>query len=77
MLSSMINSPENERGSTKLKKVQELAQLFCERFRRVPKQNISIDESLINYEEEKKEKEKLCRVCTNLKQTSRNMLCLK
>ena len=42
MLSSMINSPENERGSTKLKKVQELAQLFSERCRRVPKQNINL-----------------------------------
>ena len=41
----MLDSPENEGDSRKLKKVQELAQHFCEQCRRyvyVPKQNITL-----------------------------------
>ena len=37
----MLHFPENEGGSRKLKKVQELVQHFCEQCRHyVPKQNI-------------------------------------
>ena len=66
MLHSMLNIPENEGDSRKLKKVQELVQHFQEQCRNyVPKQNItySIDESTrtINYEAKKrKEKNKNC-----------------
>ena len=67
MFCSMLDFPENEGDSRKLKKVQELIQHFCEQGRHyAPKQNItykSIDESLrsINYasKEEKREEEKL------------------
>ena len=66
MLHSMLNIPENEEDSRKLKKVQELVQHFQEQCTHyVPKQNItySIDESTrtINYEAKKrKEKNKNC-----------------
>ena len=62
----MINFPENEGDSRKLKKVQELVQHFQEQCRHyVSKQNItySIDQStrLINYEAKKRrEKKKNC-----------------
>ena len=63
---SMLNFPENERDSRKLKKIQELVQHFQEQCRYfLPKQNItySIDESLRsnNYETKKRrEKKKNC-----------------
>ena len=42
MLHSMLDFPENERDSRKLKKVQELVQHFREQCRRyVPKQNMT------------------------------------
>ena len=61
MLHSMFDFPENKRHNRKLKKVQQLVQHFSEQCRHVPKQNIGIDESLINYEEEKREEKKLRR----------------
>ena len=66
MLHSMLDFPENEGDSRKLKKVQELLQHFQEQCRHyVPKQNItySIDESKrsINYEANKRRvKKKNC-----------------
>ena len=60
MLHSMLDFPENEKNSRKLKKVQALVQHFSNLNIYVPKQNISIDKSFINYEEEKREEEKLC-----------------
>ena len=74
MLHSMLNFPKNEGDSRKLKKVKALVQHFSEQLRHfAPKQNcVSIGESLINYEEEKKEEEKkvwfvrtYCSVCEN------------
>ena len=42
MVYSMLDFPENERDSRKLKKVQELVQHFHEQFRHyVPKQNVT------------------------------------
>lgn len=51
MFHSFLDFVENERDSRKLQKVQELVNNLVS--------NISIDENLINYEEEKVE-EKLC-----------------
>ena len=64
MLHSILGFPENEGDSRKLKKVQELAQHFCKQCRHydVPEQNISYKQVWtfeINYEEEKREDEKL------------------
>ena len=59
MLHFMLDFPENEKDSRKLKKVQALVQHFSNLDIYVSKQNISIDKSFINYEEEKRE-EKLC-----------------
>ena len=58
MLHSMLDFPENERDSRKLKKVQELVQHFRKQCRHyVPEQNITLstDEMLraINYEANK------------------------
>ena len=62
MLHCMFNFPENKGDSRKLRKVQELVQNFSEEYRHyVQKQNISIDESLINYEKSKVKK-KNCEV---------------
>ena len=60
MLHSMLDFPENEGDSRKLKKVQALVQHFSNLDMCVPKQNISIDKSFINYKEGKREEEKLC-----------------
>ena len=60
MLHSLLDIPENEGDSTKLKKLLALVQHFSNLDIYVPKTNIRIDKSLINYEEEKREEEKLC-----------------
>ena len=56
----MVNFPGNERDSRKLKKVLELVQHFREQCTYYSSiyQKISNDGNLINYEEEKKEREK-------------------
>ena len=50
----MLIFTENEGDSRKLKKEQELVQRFNEQCRDVPRENLSIDKNLINYEEEKR-----------------------
>ena len=57
MLQSMFDFPENAGDSRKLEKAQEHYTEQCRHY--IPKQNIDFDESLINYEEVKKEEEKL------------------
>ena len=59
MRHEMLDFLENEGYSKKLKKVQASVQHFSEQLRHfVPKQQfVSIDESFINYEEEKREEE--------------------
>ena len=60
MLQSMLNFPGTEENSKKLKKFLQKIQHFSEQCRHcIAKQNISIYESLINYEEEKRKKETL------------------
>ena len=55
----MLNFLENEGDSRKMKKLQVLVQHFNELSRYVTTKNISIDKSLINHKEEKREGEKL------------------
>ena len=62
MLHSVFDFPEKEKYNRKLKKVQTLVQHFSNLDIYVPIQNISIDKSFINYEEENSEK-KNCVVC--------------
>lgn len=58
--SDMVCSPRYEGDSRKLKRSQQQGQHFSEQWRQcVEKQKISIDESLINYGKEKREKETL------------------
>ena len=62
----MLGIPKNEGESRILKKVQELVQHLSEQHRHyVPRQNISIEENLMNYKEEKRKEETVA--CTNLK----------
>lgn len=60
MYHEMLHFPKNEGYSRKLKKVQTSVQHLSEQLRHfVPKQQfVSTDESLINYEEGKREAEK-------------------
>lgn len=60
MYHEMLHFPKNEGYSRKLKKVQTSVQHFSEQLRHfVPKQQfVRTDESLINYEEGKREAEK-------------------
>ena len=58
MLHSILNFPGTEGNSKKLKKFLQQAQHFIEQCRHcIAKQNISMDQSLINYKEEKRKKE--------------------
>lgn len=60
MLDPMLGFPVNEGESKNLKKAQELVQHFSKQYRHyVPKQNLNIDGSLINYVEEESKEEKL------------------
>ena len=56
---TMLNFLENEGDSRKMKKLLVLVQHFNEQSRYVTTKNISIDKSLINHKEEKREGEKL------------------
>ena len=56
----MLDFPENEKDSSRLKKVQAVVQNFSNLDIYVLKQNVSIDKSFMNYEEWKSEKEKRC-----------------
>ena len=60
MLHSMLEFSGNEKHNRKLKKVQALVQHFSNSDIYVSKQTISIDKTFKNYEEEKREEEKLC-----------------
>ena len=73
MLHSMFDFPENAGYSRKLEKAKEHYTEQCRHY--IPKQNINFDESLTNYEEEKKEEEKL-RTLYKYEKTSTNTLCL-
>ena len=85
MLHTMLGIPKNEGDSRILKKVQELVQHLSEQHRHyVPRQNISIEENLINYKEEKRKeqtkgKKKERRNCGLYKseKISANILCLR
>ena len=71
---SMLDFPENEGDSRKLKKVEELVQHFSDQCRHyVPKQNIAYKhwwKCEIDYEEVRKKEKLKTVVCTNLKQLS-------